>query len=66
MLVNLAGADDAKKFVTQKGIKSAISLAGRPGPEYGIKYIPHKVLLDKHGTVVQNFKFDWAKVDALL
>ena len=50
----------------EKEISSAISLAGRPGPEYGIKYIPHKVLVDKNGVVVQNFKLDWSKLDTLL
>ena len=47
-------------------MQRAASPQGRPGAEYGIKYIPHKVLLDKHGAVLSNFKLDWSQLDALL
>lgn len=63
LLVNLASADDAKKFASERGISVCPSLVGRPSGEYGLKYIPHKVLIDKAGCVVQNFKVDWATVD---
>ena len=66
LLVNLAGAEDAKKFVAQRNISACPSFSGRPSGEYAIKYIPHKVLIGKDGNVVQNFKVDWATVDSLL
>lgn len=66
LLVNLAGAEDAKKFVSQRNISACPSFSGRPSGEYAIKYIPHKVLIGKDGNVVQNFKVDWATVDSLL
>lgn len=66
LLVNLAGVEDAKKFARERGITTVPSLSGRPSGEYAIKYIPHKVLIDAQGTVVQNFKVDWSKVDSLL
>ena len=46
LLVNLRGAADAKKFCSEKGISACTSLVGRPSSEYGLKYIPHKVLID--------------------
>jgi hypothetical protein len=61
-----AGAEDAKKFASQRSITACPSFSGRPSAEYAIKYIPHKVLIGKDGTVVQNFKVDWATVDSLL
>ena len=64
--MNLKDAADAKKFCKEKGISTAISLVGRPGPEFGLKYIPHKVLIDQNGVVRDNFKVDWSKLDALL
>ena len=66
LLVNLAGKADADKFCKEKNITSAISLCGRPPAEYGLKYIPHKVILDKHGVVMQNFKVDMSKLDSML
>ena len=65
LLVNMQGAADAKKFCSEKGISACTSLVGRPSSEYGLKYIPHKVLIDKNGVVVENFKVDWCTVDKL-
>ena len=66
LLVNLAGVEDAKMFTRARGISTVTSLSGRPSGEYAIKYIPHKVLIDGKGIVVQNFKVDWETVDSLL
>jgi hypothetical protein len=72
LLVNLANKQDADKFLREKGLSGgaggvgAVSLVGRPGAEYGLKYIPHKVLIDRKGNVVSNFKLDWGKLDEML
>ena len=58
--------EDARRFVAQRSITTCRPLASRAPPEYGIKYIPHKVLVDKDGIVVQNFRVDWKTVDSLL
>ena len=58
--------DGEAQLAAEKGISTAISLVGRPGPEFGLKYIPHKVLIDQNGVVRDNFKVDWSKLDALL
>ena len=65
LLVNLASKQDAEKFARQRGIHACQQLVGRPSSEYGLRYIPHKVLIDGEGKVVQNFNVDWATVDKL-
>jgi len=60
--------EDAEKFAQQKGLKgSALHGAGQPPKDYGIVYIPHKVLINKEGKVVKNFDVKLpADLDALL
>ena len=65
LLVNLASKQDAEKFACARGIRACKQLVGRPSSEYGLRYIPHKVLIDGKGIVVQNFNVDWGTVDKL-
>mmetsp|Transcript_41757 Transcript_41757/g.120638 ORF Transcript_41757/g.120638 Transcript_41757/m.120638 type:complete len:85 (+) Transcript_41757:2-256(+) len=55
--VNTRSIADAKTYKESKGLQSAelVHAAGRPPAEYGLRYIPHKVVIDKTGTVVKNF-----------
>jgi hypothetical protein len=47
---------DADKFTKDKSLDGNCTHgAGQAPAEYGIKYIPHKVLVDKDGNVVKNF-----------
>jgi len=64
----MASLEDAEKFAQDKGLAgNAKSGCGRPPQEYGIMYIPHKVLIDSNGKVVKNFSVNLpADLDALL
>eukprot|EP00435_Cladocopium_sp_Y103_P061117 s931_g22.t1 len=56
MLVNLGSLDDAKKYAKERELPgNAWHGHGRPPADYGLKYIPHKVLLDADGKIVKNF-----------
>jgi len=57
LCINTRTVDDAKKYKEMKGLKSEnlIHGANRPPAEYGLKYIPHKVIIDKDGKVSKNF-----------
>mmetsp|Transcript_59722 Transcript_59722/g.129376 ORF Transcript_59722/g.129376 Transcript_59722/m.129376 type:complete len:86 (-) Transcript_59722:221-478(-) len=69
LLVNLGSVADAAKYVTMKGLTDACRHgASRQVDAYGIRYIPHKTLIDSKGTVVKNFdNVQLAKdVDSLL
>lgn len=59
---------DADTYAKQKGLKgAALHGTGKPPEGYGMKYIPHKVLLDAQGCVVKNFKVDLpSDLDAVL
>lgn len=57
VLCNMSSLEDADKYAQQKGLKgNAMHGCGQPPKEYGIMYIPHKVLIDGEGKVVNNFK----------
>lgn len=59
LLCNLASLEDGDKFAAAKGLAgNAIACTGSPPAEYGLQYIPHKVLIDAQGNVVKNFKMD--------
>mmetsp|Transcript_22842 Transcript_22842/g.53847 ORF Transcript_22842/g.53847 Transcript_22842/m.53847 type:complete len:204 (-) Transcript_22842:226-837(-) len=58
MLVNMGSRDDAVKYAKERNLKDAWHGHGKPPADYGIKYIPHKVLLDSDGKVLKNFKVD--------
>ena len=56
VLCNLQSLEQAEEYTTQKSLSgAAIHGAGRAPAEYGLMYIPHKVLIDKEGVVVKNF-----------
>lgn len=60
--------DDAEKYAKDKGLSgAAMACTGQPPSDYGITYIPHKVLIAGDGVVVKNFKVDLpGDLDALL
>ena len=47
----------AKAYKEMKCLTSEklIHAANRPPPEYGLRYIPHKVVIGKDGKVIKNF-----------
>ena len=51
------GIADGKAYKSDKGLSSSklIHCAGRPPNEYGLKYIPHKTIVGKDGTIIKNF-----------
>lgn len=51
---------DVNKFTLDKGLKSKDVIHGiaKPPADYGIQYIPHKVLVGKDGNVVKNFNMN--------
>lgn len=56
MLCNLKSIEDAEAYAKQKGLTgAAMHGTGSAPKEYGLKYIPHKVLIDGDGLVVKNF-----------
>eukprot|EP01052_Picozoa_sp_SAG31_P014284 SAG31_NODE_882_length_11260_cov_3.357104_2_plen_93_part_00 len=66
LLVSLGGVEDARQFVASKKIVNLKPFAGRPPSDYGIRYIPHKVLIDKDGVVVENFQVSWHTVERII
>jgi len=56
LLCNMGSLDDADAYKEKQGlVGNAMHVHGKPPSAYGIKYIPHKVLIDKDGFVVKNF-----------
>ena len=56
VLVNIRGKADAGTYKTQKGLSDILPHGGASAPaEYGLKYIPHKVIIDASGKVIKNF-----------
>lgn len=55
--VNTRGIDDAKAYKEAKGLSGSdlIHAANRPPAEYGLRYIPHKAVIDKMGKLIKNF-----------
>lgn len=59
MLVNTSSLKEAEEYNKKQGLAgNCIHGAAQPPKEYGLKYIPHKVLVDKEGNVVKNFHLD--------
>mmetsp|Transcript_58914 Transcript_58914/g.169192 ORF Transcript_58914/g.169192 Transcript_58914/m.169192 type:complete len:87 (+) Transcript_58914:228-488(+) len=56
--VNTRTIDDAKQYKSAKGLTGTdlVHAAVRPLAEYALKYIPHKVVIDKSGKVVKNYE----------
>lgn len=64
VLCNMASLGDAEKYAKDKGLQgNATHGHGKPPADYGIKYIPHKVLIDKNGKVVKNFDLKSLQVE---
>lgn len=68
LLINLKSLEDAEKYSKDKGLTGpTLHGTGNAPNEYGLQYIPHKVLIDKDGLVVKNFDVNLpADLDALL
>lgn len=59
MLVNMTSLKDVEAFAKAKGLEGkAMHGCGKPPEAYGIRCIPHKVLIDKDGKVVKNFSLN--------
>mmetsp|Transcript_118082 Transcript_118082/g.252291 ORF Transcript_118082/g.252291 Transcript_118082/m.252291 type:complete len:84 (+) Transcript_118082:257-508(+) len=57
ILVNTRGIEDAASYKESKSLSDAcVHGANRPPEEYGLKYIPHKTILDSSGKVLKNFE----------
>mmetsp|Transcript_48766 Transcript_48766/g.126563 ORF Transcript_48766/g.126563 Transcript_48766/m.126563 type:complete len:85 (-) Transcript_48766:341-595(-) len=55
-MCNTRGLEDGKKYKDMQGLSDRIVVAAnRPPGEYGLKYIPHKCLINHEGVVVKNF-----------
>lgn len=68
LLLNLQNTDQAKEYASAKGLtgKCPHGAAEVPG-EYGVQYIPHKVLIGKDGVIVKNYEgVSWSDIDGLL
>mmetsp|Transcript_22743 Transcript_22743/g.60033 ORF Transcript_22743/g.60033 Transcript_22743/m.60033 type:complete len:83 (+) Transcript_22743:206-454(+) len=68
LLINLDGVDKANQYAAEKGLSGACPHgAGKAPDSYGIKYIPHKVLIGRDGQVVKNYDgFNWGDIDGQL
>mmetsp|Transcript_20214 Transcript_20214/g.57249 ORF Transcript_20214/g.57249 Transcript_20214/m.57249 type:complete len:85 (-) Transcript_20214:67-321(-) len=55
--VNTRSVDDAKAYKQLKELASEALVhgAGKPPTDYGLRYIPHQVVIDATGKVVKNF-----------
>ena len=64
LLLNIEGVEKAKTFL--KGELDAVTSGGIDGSvlaPFGLKYIPHQVIVDKEGKVICNYEgFDFGKV----
>lgn len=55
-MINTRSTADAETYKNQKSLSdSLLHGAVRPPPEYGLRYIPHKTLINREGVVIKNF-----------
>lgn len=67
LMLNLQGLDDAKAYARSHGIQVCPHGQAQVPPSYGVRYIPHKVLIGKDGLVINNYEgFDWSSIDKAL
>ena len=60
-------ADEAKQYAEVKGLSKCPHGAAEAPSEYGVQYIPHKVLIGKDGKIIKNYEgFQWSDIDAAL
>mmetsp|Transcript_6658 Transcript_6658/g.14487 ORF Transcript_6658/g.14487 Transcript_6658/m.14487 type:complete len:241 (+) Transcript_6658:116-838(+) len=62
LLLNLGPEKDVEEFKKKRNLPGnathgAIEMNKSVASDFGLMYIPHKVLVDKNGTVVNNFSF---------
>lgn len=59
IMINTRGVEDAEEYKESHGLSSENLLHGsfgsQPPEEYAFKYIPHKTIIGKDGTVIKNF-----------
>lgn len=66
LLVNCTSAAEAQKYASMKNLSACPHGAG-DGAAYGVRTIPHKVLIGKDGKVVKNGTgFEWSDIDAAM
>ena len=51
------GVDRAQRFWAKGGVAPI---------EYGVTYVPHRVLLSKSGVVMKNYDMEWSDVPSLI
>jgi hypothetical protein len=65
VFVNCAGPGGAAGFGTQHKIEKSLHFHQENLPsEFGLKYIPHKVLIAADGTVLKNYDFKGTSLGA--
>mmetsp|Transcript_49241 Transcript_49241/g.130411 ORF Transcript_49241/g.130411 Transcript_49241/m.130411 type:complete len:87 (+) Transcript_49241:226-486(+) len=56
LMINTKSTADAETYKNQRGLSdSLLHGAVRPPSEYGLRYIPHKTLINREGVVIKNF-----------
>ena len=56
LMINTRSTDEAATYKNQRGLSdSLLHGAVRPPSEYGLRYIPHKTLINREGVVIKNF-----------
>lgn len=71
LLVNLRSMQDVEDYIQKQGLTGAamhgaLKTSSAAG-EYGLMYIPHKVIVDKTGIVARNFDLKLpVDIDSLL
>ena len=67
LLLNLQGTNEAKEYAESKGLSKCPHGAAQAPSEYGVQYIPHKVLIGKDGNIIKNYEgFQWSDIDGAL
>lgn len=62
--MNCGSLDEARAFHEQLGLGRVPHGHGPVPHEYGVRYIPHKVLIGKDGKILKNYEgFDWSDID---
>mmetsp|Transcript_1841 Transcript_1841/g.5152 ORF Transcript_1841/g.5152 Transcript_1841/m.5152 type:complete len:86 (+) Transcript_1841:282-539(+) len=57
VMVNTRGTEDAATYKNKRSLSDALMHgAASPPAAYGLRYIPHKTLINKDGVVVKNFE----------
>jgi hypothetical protein len=58
ILINCAGGDGAANFAAEHNITRCLHFTQERIPaDFGVQYVPHKVVVRSDGVVVKNFDF---------